>query len=208
MIVKPATGYGGVGVTICHTAEELSAAVAALGGKQAVVQQFLPGRQVNVGGVAHGGRVLLAAPYEPLPSRSHPTGPPVALRTLDHPEALEVAAAALRALEYTGPFCLDLVTDSEGRMRIVDLNARVFGSWTGLQRAGLDLVGGYLHTLDLRPMPTVRAVKAGAEYDVDADPQDPLTQSLPRIMSGMVDVVGVRGVVCQTAQIVAKHARG
>lgn len=57
-------------------------------------------------------------------------------------------------------------------------------------------------------MPTVRAVKAGAEYDVDADPQDPLTQSLPRIMSGMVDVVGVRGVVCQTAQIVAKHARG
>lgn len=208
VIVKPATGYGGVGVTICHTAEELSAAVAALGGKQAVVQQFLPGRQVNVGGVAHGGRVLLAAPYEPLPSRSHPTGPPVALRTLDHPEALEVAAAALRALEYTGPFCLDLVTDSEGRMRIVDLNARVFGSWTGLQRAGLDLVGGYLHTLDLRPMPTVRAVKAGAEYDVDADPQDPLTQSLTRIMSGMVDVVGVRGVVCQTAQIVAKHARG
>lgn len=207
VIVKPATGYGGVGVSICHTPEELSQAVLALGGKQAVMQQFLPGQQVNVGGVALQGRVLLSAPYEPLPSRSHPTGPPVALRTLDHPEAVDVAAAAILALEYTGPFCLDLVADAEGRMRIVDLNARVFGSWTGLQRAGLDLLGAYLHTLHLRPMPTVQAVRAGVEYDVDVDAEDRLAAALPRVMSGMAAVVGVRGVVCQSTQIIAKHTR-
>ena len=208
VIVKPATGYGGVGVTVCHTPEELAAAVSGLGGKQAVVQQFLPGPQVNVGGVAQEGRVLLSAPYEPLASRSHPTGPPVALRTVDHPEALDVAAAAIRALEYTGPFCLDLVTDADGGMRIVDLNARVFGSWTGLQRAGLDLLGAYLHTLGLRPLPPVRTVRPGEEYDVDADPQDALSSALPRLMAGMAQVVGVRGVACQTAQIVTKHLRG
>ena len=208
VIVKPVTGYGGVGVTVCHSAEELAAAIVDLGDKQAVVQEFLPGRQVNVGGVAHEGRVLLAAPYEPLASRSHPTGPPVALRTVDAPEAVDVASAAMRALEYTGPFCLDLVAGADGRMRIVDLNARVFGSWTGLQRAGLDLVGAYLYTLGLGEMPAVRTVRAGDEYDVDADPHDRLSSSLPRVMSDMVAVVGVRGVLCQSAQIVAKHSRG
>jgi len=208
VIVKPVTGYGGVGVTVCHSAEELAAAIVDLGDKQAVVQEFLPGRQVNVGGVAHEGRVLLAAPYEPLASRSHPTGPPVALRTVDAPEAVDVASAAMRALEYTGPFCLDVVAGADGRMRIVDLNARVFGSWTGLQRAELDLVGAYLYTLGLGEMPAVRTVRAGDEYDVDADPHDRLSSSLPRVMSDMVAVVGVRGVLCQSAQIVAKHSRG
>ena len=206
VIVKPSVGYGGVGVVVCSTGEEVQQARAALNGLPDVVQEFLPGRQVNVGGVALRGRVLVTCAYVPLAARDNPQGPPVALRTIDDEQALAVAAAAVGGLQYTGPFCADLVADADGSLRLVDLNARVFGSWTGLQRAGVDILGGYLHTLDLAALPASNP-QIGREVSVDVDPSAPLRPGLRAMMAGMRPLTGVQGLTGQTVQILSKQSR-
>ncbi len=206
VIAKPAVGYGGVGVVVCEDEAALRAARADMADRPFVVQEFLPGRQVNVGGVALNGHVLLSAAYEPLPARNNPCGPPVAMRIVDNAQALHVAATAVGGLQYTGPFCADLVAGADGDLRLVDLNARVFGSWTGLQRAGADVLGAYVHTLGLGPMPT-SAPRIGQEVTVDLDPGTPLVSGLRAVMSGMRPLTGLRGIAGQSIQMVANHTR-
>ena len=204
VICKPTTGYGGVGVLLCDTPDQLAEVNT---GEATTVQEFLPGPQVNVGGVARSGEVLVACAYAPVSAGGQPHGPPVALRTVDDAQALDVAGNVIGGLGYTGPFCVDMVTDTEGRLRVVDLNARVFGSWTGLQRVGVDILGAYLHCLDLADMPARNTPTAGQEVAVDLDRHTLLRAGLPPLISGMTPLVGLRGMLGQAAQLAAGRAR-
>lgn len=205
VIAKPATGYGGVGVEVLRSAEEFTAASQAWSDPM-VVQEFLPGPQVNVGGVAHCGQVMAAACYEPLPARDNPKGPAVAIRIVDRPDVLALAARLVAALDYSGPFCVDLVRDAHGEFKVVDFNARIFGSWTGLQRAGLDIVGAYLELIGLQDAQGASKARVGAEFAVDIDPSMPLISSLRAVMKDLRPITGLPGLIGQGVQSAAKKA--
>lgn len=205
VIAKPVTGYGGIGVMECHDPVRLDQARQS---QQVVVQEILPGPQINVGGVARDGEILLAIPYLPLPPRNHPTGPPVAIDVIESDEALEITETLISALEYTGPFCLDLMRDADGHLALLDLNGRIFGSWSGLQRAGADVIGAYLHSLDLAPAPQPTGISAGTRVTVDFDPSASLWQSWRGLTMDMRAVSGYRGIPGTVAKLGATWAHG
>jgi hypothetical protein len=81
--------------------------------------------------------------------------------TLDDPETLDQTAQLLGALKYTGAFCLDFVRAADGQPLLIDVNARIFGSWAALQAAGLDLVGAYAYAWGLSAESPTGAVHVG-----------------------------------------------
>ena len=166
VVVKPRKGFGGVGVSVVHDETELRSAwdtVDALG-EQPYLQEYLPDA-VNTGGVALDGEVLVCVAYTPTPSPDQPTGPPRWVTLVDNPAAVEGTEAFVRAIGYTGFFCLDWVMDDAAAPRLIDFNPRVFGSWALVQELGVDLVGHYLHAIGLGPRPPAREVPHGASAE-------------------------------------------
>lgn len=204
VILKPAVGYGGVGAKICRNVEEFEQAQTQA---QTVIEEVLPGPQVNVAGVARAGETLLSLAYRPTPAHGHWQGPPVAIEILESCQAVEVAETVLAHLRYSGPFCIDLMQDAHGHFKVVDVNARIFGSWSGLQRAGADILGAYLHSLDLGPVPKTTRIAPGLRLAVDVDPAASPGQSLRALSRGMRPLTGYTGMLAQAAPVLATFAR-
>jgi len=154
VVVKTPIGFGGGGVRIARDQQSLDAAWAELsaGGGDPFVQEHL-GRGVSTGGVARDGEPLVCVAYDGRPAPDDPTGPSQVIVAVEHAEAVASTAAFLRSIGYTGFFCLDWVAGADGRLRLIDFNARVFGSWVALQDLGFDLVGAYLHVIGAGPAP-------------------------------------------------------
>ena len=112
-------------------------------------QEVAPGELLHVGGVAREGALVQAACYRSVGSPHSPLGPSSEVIVVDDPETMAQAEGLMASLGYTGAFCLDYVRDGDGRALLIDVNARVFGSWKALQDAGLDMVGAYLHAIGL-----------------------------------------------------------
>jgi hypothetical protein len=162
-LVKPRLGSGGEGVEVV-TSEEDAARIRRRARAHAgvlMVQEWAPGELLHVGGVARGGSVVQAACYRAVGRPSAAFGPSTEVLTLDDPETLEQTATLMRSLGYTGAFCLDLVRDAAGTALLVDVNARIFGSWAVMQAAGMDVVGAYLWAHGLSAAPPSGAVPAG-----------------------------------------------
>lgn len=204
VIVKPVTGYGGIGVRKCRDQVELDDALVSMPGVEVLIEEFLPGPQVNVGGVALQGEILVAAAYTPLSAREDPFGPSVAIRVVDSSDAMGLAAELIAALSYSGPFCLDTLM-AHGTLRMVDFNARVFGPWAGLQRAGLDIIGAYLHALGVGGNPSPTRPSPGTQVVVDMDPASPARVGVRDLLVETRPLVGFGGLVGQAAQLVAKR---
>jgi hypothetical protein len=154
-VVKPPVGFGGDGVVVVNDADELDRAwreVVAKHGRPPVVQRLLS-RGLSTAGVASHGEPVLVVSYEGTPPADDPTGPSSSIVAVDDPHAEQLARDFLRDLGYTGIFCIDWVRDPDGELRLIDFNARAFGSWVGLQDLGFDVVGAYLHVLGLGPAP-------------------------------------------------------
>jgi hypothetical protein len=162
-VVKPRLGSGGARVvhvvdsaTAAGLAEEARAHPGTL-----MTQELLPGEVVHVGGVARQGEVLQIGCYRAVGSPHSPFGPSAELLTVTDEATVAHATALVASLGYTGAFCLDYVRGADGRALIVDVNARVFGSWAALQRAGLDLVGAWLYAWGLVPNAPIGSLPAG-----------------------------------------------
>lgn len=154
VVVKTPIGFGGGGVRIARDEASLAAAWAELSasGGDPFVQEHM-GRGISTGGVARDGEPIVCVAYDGRPAPDDPTGPSQVIVAVESREAVEKTATFLRSIGYTGFFCIDWVTDDDGRLRLIDFNARVFGSWVALQDLGFDLVGAYLHVLGAAPAP-------------------------------------------------------
>lgn len=153
LVVKTRRGFGGIGVRVVHTVDELDRALVELAAgdpTNILVQRHLPGELLHAAGVARAGRLVQAAAFVSLPADDDPFGPCTSVRVLDEPVLLASVATLVGNLGYTGMFCLDFVRDADGRPTLIDVNARVFGSWFALQLCGLDLIGAYLYAIGLR----------------------------------------------------------
>lgn len=162
VVVKTPIGFGGGGVRVARDQAGLDAAWAELSANDGnpFVQEHL-GRGVSTGGVAQDGEPLVCVAYDGRPAPDDPTGPSQVIVAVDNAEAVANTAAFLRSIGYTGFFCLDWVTGPDGRLRLIDFNARVFGSWVALQDLGFDLVGAYLHVIGAGPAPEASVGKYG-----------------------------------------------
>jgi hypothetical protein len=167
-IVKPRLGFGGRGVELVRdtdAATRIRRVASTLPG-QLMAQEWAPGELVHVGGVARAGAVLQAACYRAVGSPHAAFGPSAEVVTLDDPETLASAAALLGSIRYTGAFCMDFVRSVEGRPLLIDVNARIFGSWAALQTAGLDLVGAYLQAWGMGDRTPTGALQPGRHLRV------------------------------------------
>jgi biotin carboxylase len=216
VVVKHPTGYGGKWVRICHSVAEVCQAADDFGDQlsELLIEEFLPGEAVNVGGVAHLGEVLTAAAYRPQPRPGSPTGPPVSVTLITDPEAMAVASRIVTALGLNGPFCVDLVAGADGKPRVLDVNTRVFSSWLGLERAGYDIVANYLWTLGLGDRPAPRPGHPGnvsGAIPVDVVAGLGLARTLrhnARLVSMLWSATGPRGALAGCVQTLTKLRHG
>lgn len=204
-VVKPRLGAGGVGVSVIRDAA--AAAVAAARARREagvwLAQEWAPGELLHVGGVARDGVLLQAACFRAVGSPNAAFGPSSEVVTVDDPAALEQVRRLLAGLRYTGAFCTDHVRDAGGRALLVDLNARIFGSWAAFQAAGLDLVSAWLYAHGLTGQPPTGAVRPGVRLRIpppDMSPAGALTAAL-RDVRQLAGALGPRWVVSTAGRL-------
>jgi len=151
LLVKPRLGFGGQGIRTVNDRAEHEQVVADLslpiGGFFA--QEVMAGDRINLGGVAKAGRIVAVGCYWSWPQADDPMGPPALVAMTHNPQLIEAGERLIAGLDYTGAFCLNFIQGPGGRPHLIDFNSRLFGSWLALQRAGVDIVGAYLHAYDL-----------------------------------------------------------
>ena len=130
-------------------------------------------------------------------------------RLLDLPDEESAVAALLADTGYTGAFGVVLIQDEAGQSWFLELNARIFGSWMGLQLAGVNFVAAYQHAFGLGPEPAL----SPRDYTTTFNLKHPDTRKpLPLAKAGlgrarmMLRTIGVRGAALMTSDLLA-HIR-
>jgi biotin carboxylase len=149
LVVKPADGSGSKGVRRIAGPAELPAAIAharsyAGAGGKVIAEEVVEGRQLVVETFMRGGTAHFTAVLE----KTFAAGPDFVVRRLTCPAPLPGAALArltetaerlCRALDVTdGPADLDVVLPEDGRIRVIEMNARLGGNGIGKLRAAAD----------------------------------------------------------------------
>jgi predicted ATP-grasp superfamily ATP-dependent carboligase len=141
LVVKGATGCGGKMVRIVETRAALADAVGrarALGGEW-VLQELIPGPTYLFGGLFQRGapvRMYAARKVEQYPAR---TGGAIRLRSTDDAALIEAGRRTMRELAWTGFASADLMRRPDGRIVLLEVNPRLWGSLAGAASAGVDL---------------------------------------------------------------------
>ena len=204
VVIKPAHGAGGEGIIRVADAASLAGLWADDG--SALIQELVEGRTVNVGGVARAGSAVVISGYHGTAAKEF--GPIDSVQLLDIPRAVEYARRFLAASGYTGAFCFDFI-EKDGEFYFLECNARLFGSWIGLQLAGLDVVTAYAHVLGLSAAPPDAALDFETSFPVKhpstADPRDLLRSGVARARA-MRRILGPRGTAWMFIDLVA-HIR-
>ncbi len=209
VVVKHPVGYGGKWVAVCSDAEQVAATLREWDSTfdEVIFQEFIDGPMVNVGGVAEKGRILTAAAYVPTQAADSPTGPPVSVRLVPGEAALESSTRLVETLGLRSIFCFNFVQDAAGVPKLIDVNARVFGSWCGLQTAGVDILGNYLYELGLRQQPSPRSVRLGVDFPVEVLLGEGLWRGLrhnSRLVRQAFSLAGLRGAIAITVNALAQ----
>lgn len=211
VVVKRKLGFGGLGVRIVEARPSaiLQASRDLAGAAEDVfLQELVPGGTLHVGGVALDGRVLVAAAYSSRSALAGGLGPASSITIIDDAGLLSDSATIIGALGYTGAFSLDFVRDQAGGNLFIDFNSRVFGSWLGLQRAGLDFLGAYRFAYGLAPGYEERPATLGRSVAVQwtravGEPEVPLVSTyVASLAQSLADsrVLGGRWLVVAMAE--------
>ena len=211
ILVKPILGGGGEGIKLARSRVDLEEIIAAQAStdEPTYAQQFVTGRTIQVGGVAKAGIPIVISAYVGDPYPDSPFGQIGTFRLLDLPKEEAAVAALLEDTGYTGAFCVDLIQNETGQSWFLELNARIFGSWMGLQLAGVNFVGAYQYAFDIGEKPT----ESPRDYTTTFNLKHPDTHKpLPLAKAGlgrartMARTIGIRGVALMTSDLLA-HIR-
>lgn len=171
-MVKQRAGAGGDLATRCESLDQVREIFAREPAGSLIVQRFVEGEVLDSAGVARDGEVIQAAAYRNVLRAGDPYGAALAIVTADIPDMLDLTRDVVRAMGINGPFAIDAVRDRDGRLLTLDVNLRIFGCWTALQEAGVDVVGSYLYSLGLAPYPGSATVTPGRRYELLRFDQD------------------------------------
>ena len=129
-----------------------------------LVQRYLPGRVVSIGGVVMGGRLLGIAVSRYLRTWPPQAGAACCSETIDAPKGLiDRALAVIEQMGCQGLFELE-VLEHDGRLVMLDLNPRPYGSLALAIGAGANLPALWCGALlGETPVGTV-AARPGVRY--------------------------------------------
>ncbi len=132
-----------------------------------IVQHFVPGFDIDCSVLCREGEVLAHTIQQGIIPRPKPFAPPAGIAFVEHEGVLAVTRRLMRALRWSGVAHVDLRCDAEGRVFVIEVNPRYWGSLLGSLAAGvnfpylacLSALGQTFAPPESRP---VRYVTAGA----------------------------------------------
>lgn len=142
-----------------------------------LIQEFYPGPSQVSAGVAKDGEVVQMMTYANRVDPAKPFAFGYGFTVTADRALARYTAGVLECLGITGPFAIDAVRGPDHEVRLVDLNIRIWGSWTGCQAAGLDVLGSYEYSLGLGPRPAPPTLRPGSYQPLLRTP--PLAVSSP-----------------------------
>jgi predicted ATP-grasp superfamily ATP-dependent carboligase len=122
-------------------------------GVRIILQPFVEGSGYGVSGVFSKGSPIALLAHRRIREKQ-PTGGPSALAetiTLDDRLCLP-ANRIMRAVGWNGPAMVEFKGDLEGRLNLMEVNARFWGSLPLAEAAGIDFPRIYLDQLKLGPL--------------------------------------------------------
>lgn len=158
IVVKGIVGRGG---STTHIARSVTEAVDAMRRAQRAAgecfaQQYLAGPTFLVGGVFDQGAPVRLYAGRKVIQQPAGTGPAAVIRSVHDERLLNAAKTAMAAIEWTGLASVDLIGDPEGRMLLLEINPRPWGSIVAAHDAGVDLYGPFAELLGgERPAPNL-----------------------------------------------------
>ena len=120
-IVKPRDGDGGVGVGRADAREEIEKRIAAEG-RALLVQEFIPGADIDLSFLADRGELVAWT--------IQTGGPPSVRRVFQaHPRVLEIGRALAAASGYHGVAHVDMrIDERDGTVRVLEINPRFWNT--------------------------------------------------------------------------------
>jgi predicted ATP-grasp superfamily ATP-dependent carboligase len=106
---------------------------------QYLVQAFVPGSDVGLSVLCRDGEILAFTMQRGIISAAHRFGPLMAMEFVKQDDVLEVGQRLVSALRWSGVAHIDFRRDSrDGQAKIVEMNARYWGSLLGSLVAGVN----------------------------------------------------------------------
>lgn len=122
MLSKPRFGRGGRGISIHRSTTDLPQCLSA----ERIFQEFLPAEEYDVNLFSDPGEdAAVAVVLRKTVLKDGLVGNALEVEPVQDPEVAELAIAAARVLGLEGPIDIDIRRGSDGRARILEINARV-----------------------------------------------------------------------------------
>lgn len=175
LIVKPETGWGGRNVYCIAREEDFSAIKPTTHPKEGdyIVQEYIDGYDIDMSLLARNGKILAHTIQKGFLKRANRFAASAGLEFLKNEGVYESVSKLVRELGFSGIAHVDLRYDKrDGKFKIIEINARYWGSLIASFRAGVNFP--YLHLLSsldeevpstafnpIHYMDFITAVKAG-----------------------------------------------
>ncbi len=140
-LLKPAVGDGGIGIQRVDSISDFwrLAQEPGFADRPWVVQAFIPGRDIDVSMLCRDGEILAHTIQTPFVPGSSSFAPSESIQFVHDDAALEIARRVARTLKWTGLAHIDMRRDArDGRIFIIELNGRFWGTADGSLRAGVN----------------------------------------------------------------------
>jgi biotin carboxylase len=133
-VIKPVTGFAGLGFILVPSAKALAEAVAADNGRTGavVVQRYIAGRDIGLGLLARNGEVQAAATFYCTPYDG--------AEFADMPDFAAIGRKVVADTGYNGIANFDARLDGQGRIWLLECNPRFFMRLTASRFCGMDFL--------------------------------------------------------------------
>lgn len=143
VLLKPTSLTDGQGIRRFDTASDLRSFLASqdesLVREKYLVQSYVPGFDIGLSVLCRDGEILAYTIQRGVISAAHRFGPLMAMEFIRQDDVFEVGQKLLAALRWSGVAHIDFRQDSrDGQVKIIELNARYWGSLLGSLVAGVN----------------------------------------------------------------------
>ncbi len=141
VLLKPTGSAGGIGILRFDNLPKLKEYLERLGPEKSqgrfIVQSFLAGKDITLNVLSRNGELLAATFQKGLIPNTLPFAPMGAVEFVKDDGFLRMVQKLVSGLGWNGWACLDSIYESDGNLRITDMNARFWNSLLGSLEAGV-----------------------------------------------------------------------
>lgn len=141
VLLKPAVSGGGRGIKRFEKYMELTEYLDHIGRLNAkekfIVQKLIPGRGVDLNLLSRSGKLLAATVQRDLIPNNQTYAPPAAIEFIKEEKYISTIRKFVLAFGWNGYAHIDTICDENDDLRILEINARFWGSVRGSLAAGV-----------------------------------------------------------------------